>query len=82
MALKADALRRQREAVFGHRVTFRGEHREPSVSRIVVGMVEVKRRAWSRARSKAAGSRRRRASTSHIFGPFEGVRFWVVPSRP
>jgi hypothetical protein len=41
LTAKADALRRQLEAVFGQRITFQGERRPPSGTPIVVGIAEV-----------------------------------------
>jgi hypothetical protein len=39
----ADALRQQLETVYGQRITFKGEQREPSGAPLVVGTAEVKR---------------------------------------
>jgi hypothetical protein len=38
-----DALRQQLETVYGQRITFRGEQREPSGTPLVVGTAELKR---------------------------------------
>ena len=46
---KADALRRQLEAVLGQRITFRGEQREPSGTPVVVGTALVGRLAGEAA---------------------------------
>lgn len=39
----ADALRQQLETIYGQRITFRGEQREPSGTPLVIGTAEVKR---------------------------------------
>jgi hypothetical protein len=39
----ADALRQQLETIYGQRLTFKGEQREPSGTPLVIGVAEVKR---------------------------------------
>jgi len=42
LVAKADALRRQLEAVFGQRITFKGETRPASGTPVVVGIADVR----------------------------------------
>jgi hypothetical protein len=49
LVMKADALRRQLEMVFGQRITFKGESREPTGTPVVFGKADVEELAGEAA---------------------------------
>ena len=69
LVAKADALRRELEAVFGQRITFKGEPREPSGTPVVVGTAEVEQLAGD-----VAGLRARLIRSGEARGEFKATR--------